>query len=290
MTLGDWLAARGFSARLRDRYVVPMGAAIWSMATARMLQFPAQTFLRFCDNHKLLEWRRPTWRTIEGGSRVYVEAMVSRYRDRLRLGTAVTLVERSREGVVVHDSQGNAETYDAIVMAAHCDQSLAMLADPTADERAILGAIAYRSNSVYLHRDERLMPRRRSAWAAWNYLGSSEADASERDVCLTYWMNALQGIDEAHPLFVTLNPPEAPDPALTYARLEASHPQYDTRAVEAQRGLAAIQGRNRTWYCGAWTGYGFHEDGLSSAIAVADALGARVGWRAEERVLPEAAE
>lgn len=289
MTLGEWLKARRFSTRLRDRYIVPMGAAIWSMPTARMLNFPATAFFDFCENHKLLEWNRPSWRTVEGGSRVYVERMVARYRDRLRLGCAVTSIERSPAGVTVHDSLGHSERYDAIVLAAHSNQCIDILGDPTADEASVLGAIRYRPNAVYLHRDVRLMPRRRAAWTSWNYLGRS-MDDGVGDVALTYWMNSLQGIDPAHPVFVTLNPPFEPDPALTYARFEAWHPQYDAAATEAQRMLETIQGRNRTWFCGAWTGFGFHEDGLVSGMRVAESLGARIPWLGPEPAMAEAAE
>lgn len=289
LTLGQWLAVRRFSKRLRDRYIVPMGAAIWSMPTASMLNFPAGSFLGFCDNHKLLQWQRPTWRTVEGGSRVYVEAMQARFHDRIRLGCAVTKVERSGAGVVIHDSHGHAERYDGVVMAAHSDQTLAMLEEPSAAERAVLGAIAYRPNSVFLHRDRALMPKRRAAWASWNYLGSSR-DGGHGDVALTYWMNALQTLDPARDVFVTLNPPREPDPALTFARFEVWHPQYDACACAAQRRLAEIQGRNRTWFCGAWTGHGFHEDGLVSGMAVAEALGASIPWRDGEVPMVEAAE
>ena len=289
LTLEEWLTARGFSPRLRDRYIVPMGAAIWSMPTASMLGFPASTFFRFCENHRLLQWQRPIWRTVTGGSKVYVEALQAGFRDRLRLGAAVNRIERSPSGVVVHDSLGHAERYDVVVIAAHSDQALAMLAEPTSAERAILSAITYRPNIAYLHRDASLMPRRRAAWASWNYLGRSK-DGGHGDICLTYWMNALQRLDPARNVFVTLNPPREPDPALTFARWEVSHPQYDAGACAAQQRLPQIQGRNRTYFCGAWTGHGFHEDGLVSGMAVAEALGARIAWRDGEMPMVEAAE
>lgn len=289
LTLGDWLHGRGFSSDLRDRYIIPMGAAIWSMPTADMLRFPAGSFFRFCDNHKLLEWQRPTWRTVTGGSRVYVERMQERFRDRLRLGAAVTSIDRHVGGVDVHDSLGHVERYDAVVLAAHSDQSLAMLAEPTEAERSILGAVRYRANTAFLHRDTALMPRRRAAWASWNYLGRS-GDGGRGDVCLSYWMNALQRLDPSREVFVTLNPPAEPDPSLTFARYEVWHPQYDAAAVAAQARLPEIQGRNRTWFCGAWTGHGFHEDGLVSGMAVAEALGAAIPWRDGEARMVEAAE
>jgi predicted NAD/FAD-binding protein len=289
LTLGAWLTARGFSEHLRDRYVVPMGAAIWSMPTARMLDFPAETFLRFCDNHKLLEWHRPTWRTVTGGSRVYVQKLQSSFRDRIRLGAAVTRIERSASGVVIDDSLGHSEQYDAVILAAHSDQALAMLAEPTPAEQEILGSISYRANSVFLHCDPALMPRRRAAWTSWNYLGSARPTA-ETDVALTYWMNSLQRLDPTRDVFVSLNPPFEPRPDRVFSRHEVWHPQYDGRAVAAQRRLHEIQGRNRTYYCGAWTGFGFHEDGLVSAMVVAESLGARIPWRSAEEPLLEAAE
>jgi predicted NAD/FAD-binding protein len=289
LTLGEWLGRRGFSTALRDRYIIPMGAAIWSMPVSRMLHFPAASFFSFCDNHKLLDWQRPTWRTVEGGSRVYVEKLQAKFRDRLRLGAGVSRIDRSMSGVVVHDTSGRSERYDVVVLGAHSNEALAMLAEPTEAERSILGAISYRPNSVFLHRDPRLMPRRRGAWSSWNYLGRSN-DSGLGDICLSYWMNALQGLDPDRDVFVTLNPPFEPDPALTFARHEVWHPQYDASAVAAQARLPEIQGRNRTWYCGAWTGYGFHEDGLASAMAVAEGLGARIPWRDGDIPLAEAAE
>lgn len=290
MTLGDWLTARKISQTLRDRYVVPMGAAIWSTPVEKMLEFPAESFFGFCENHSLLQWNRPRWRTVDGGSRVYVEKMVSAYREHLRLGASVTRIERSLAGVTISDSLGHVDRYDAVVIAAHSDQALAMLGDATPQERAILGAIGYRPNSVYLHRDPALMPKRRACWTSWNYLASS-SDNGLGDVAVSYWMNALQGIDKSKPLFVSLNPPQEPDPALTFARFEAMHPQFDRAALAAQAQLETIQGRNRTWFAGAWAGHGFHEDGLKSGVFAAEGLGAPVPWRDGEEIrLAEAAE
>ena len=227
---------------------------------------------------------------MKGGSRCYVEKMTSAFRDRLRLGCAVTSIERSTHGVVVRDSHGRHDTYDHVVIASHSDQALAMLSDADARERAILGAIGYAPNSVYLHRDTRLMPKRRKAWASWNFLRWQRQGAAVNDVAVTYWMNRLQGIDDGKPLFVSLNPPFAPDPALTFGRYMCDHPQYNAAAFAAQKRLGEIQGRRRIWFCGAWTGYGFHEDGLRSGLAVAEALGASVPWREPPPELAQAAE
>jgi len=290
LSLGDYLARRGFSPRLQRDYLVPMGAAIWSTPVDRMLEFPAENFVAFCDNHRLLHARRPVWRTVTGGSRQYVEKLTGRFRRNLRLGAAVVSARRTPRGVVVTDSRGSSDSYDQAVIGAHCDQALAMLPDASADERAVLGAIRYRPNSVYLHRDVRLMPKRRRAWAAWNFLRWDGRGEAGGEVAVTYWMNALQGIDRRMPLFVSLNPPFEPDPALTFGSFCCEHPQYDAAAFAAQDRLAAIQGVRRTWFCGAWSGYGFHEDGLKSGLAVAAALGADVPWHRSAPIVAEAAE
>jgi predicted NAD/FAD-binding protein len=290
LSLGEYVAARGYSHRLLRDYLVPMGAAIWSMPVDRMLDFPAENFVAFFDNHRLLHDERPVWRTVCGGSRRYVEALTAPFRDRIRFGAAVTGIERTRAGVIVTDSLGHSDRYDQVIVAAHSDQALAMLQDPSADERAILGAIRYRPNAVYLHRDPRLMPKRRRAWAAWNFLRGNGRGEGSGDVAVTYWMNALQRIDESKPLFVSLNPPFAPDPALTFAYFTCDHPQFDAAAFAAQARLDDIQGVNRTWFCGAWTGYGFHEDGLRSGLAVAERLGGGVPWRNAGTIYAEAAE
>jgi predicted NAD/FAD-binding protein len=286
-TLGDYLAMGGFSPRFRDDYLLPMGAAIWSMSPAAMLSFPAESFVSFFRNHHLLQWERPVWRTIAGGSRRYVEAMQAPFHDRVRLGCPVASVLRRPGSVEVIDEGGHRERYDHVVFAAHSDETLAMLGDASEAECSLLSDIGYRGNDVYLHRDTRLMPRRPRAWASWNVMQGSNPDA---DLCVTYWMNLLQTLPRDKPVFVTLNPAEPPDPALTFARFNYAHPQYDEPAIRAQRRLADIQGRNRTWFCGAWTRHGFHEDGLVSGIDVAEALGGSFPWRVPPRSLAEAAE
>ncbi len=287
LPLGDYLEWRGFSKRFRDDYLIPMGAAIWSMSPAAMLAFPAASFVAFFENHHLLQWNRPVWRTVTGGSRTYVDMISRPFRDKVRLGTGVRSVRRSVFGVDVTDDTGRQDTFDHVIFATHSDQALACLADPSEQERDVLGSIRYRPNAVYLHRDERLMPRRKRAWAAWNVIQGNDPDA---ELCVTYWMNALQGLDPARPLFVTLNPPEPPAPHLTLGTFSYDHPQYDQRAISAQRRIPLIQGHQRTWYAGAWTGFGFHEDGLVSGLAAAEALGGRVPWRDASPAYAEAAE
>ncbi|HEX7790498.1 MAG TPA: FAD-dependent oxidoreductase [Afipia sp.] len=290
LSLGAYFRMRGFAPRLLSDYLAPMGAAIWSAPADRILDFPAENFVAFFSNHRLLQYDRPKWRSIKGGSHVYVDKLTAAFRDRIRFGCAVTSIERTGHGVIVKDSLGHSDTYDHVVIAAHSDQALTMLADADVNERSVLGDIRYAPNTVYLHRDPRLMPKRRNAWASWNFLRWKRAGAPVNDVAVTYWMNPLQGLDDARPLFVSLNPPFAPDPALTFARHLCDHPQYDTAAFAAQKRLPDIQGKRHTWFCGAWTGYGFHEDGLRSGLAVADALGASVPWREPRQDLAQAAE
>jgi predicted NAD/FAD-binding protein len=290
LTLGEYFRCNHFAPRLLTDYLAPMGAAIWSAPAADMLDFPAENFVAFFNNHRLLHHARPVWRTVEGGSYHYVEKLTAGFRDRLRLGCAVTSVERMPHGVVVADDHGHRETYDHVVIAAHSNQALSMLYDADERERAVLGAIRYAPNTVYLHRDVRLMPKRRRAWASWNFLRWPREDRAENDVAVTYWMNRLQGIDGDRPLFVSLNPPFQPDPALTFGQYACDHPQYNAAAFAAQRRLGDIQGQRRTWFCGAWTGYGFHEDGLRSGLTVAEALGAVAPWRRPPLQLSEAAE
>ncbi len=290
LTLGEYFRTNNFAPRLLTDYLAPMGAAIWSAPANEILEFPAENFVAFFANHRLLQYDRPVWRTVKGGSRRYVEKLTAAFRDQVKLGCAVTAIERTPHGVLVHDSQGNTDIYDHVVVASHSDQALAMLSDADERERSILGAISYSPNTVYLHRDVRLMPKRKRAWASWNFLRWPRRGSAANDVSVTYWMNPLQGIDHDKPLFVSLNPPFEPDPALTFGTYLFEHPQYNAAAFAAQKRLGEIQGTRRTWFCGAWTGYGFHEDGLRSGLAVAEALGAFAPWREPVLGLAEAAE
>jgi uncharacterized protein len=285
LTLGDYIAAGRYSAYFRDRYIVPMGAAIWSTPVEHMLDFPAENFVSFFENHKLLHWDRPVWRTVTGGSRQYVEKLTAPFRDRIRMGDPVVAVTRDNFAATVTTASGKVERYDQVVMACHSNESLAILKDPTPEERQVLASVEYRPNAVYLHRDTALMPRRREAWAAWNFL--RESDRSQGDVCVSYSMQHLQGIDPDRPLFVTLNPPQPPKPELTFRTFNYAHPQFTMAAFAGQKLLAEINGRNRVWLAGAWTGYGFHEDGLRSGVLAAEGLGAFMPWR---RQVAEAAE
>lgn len=298
LSLGDYLAANDYGRGFVDDYLVPMGAAIWSTPDADLLAFPAASFVRFFRNHRLIALDRPVWRTVKGGSRSYVNRLVGPLAaaGRLRLDSPVVSVRRDARGVIVTTADGEVDRFDQVVFASHTDQTLSMLDDATPEERQVLSAIRYLPNDVVLHRDPRLMPKRRSVWASWNYLRGPGHDASA-PVSVTYWMNRLQGIDESCPLFVTLNPAEEPDPKTVFGRWQFDHPQFDAAAVAAQGRLAAIQGSHRAWFCGAWAGNGFHEDGLVSGLGVAERLGGQVPWRtaaplpvSRPQLLPEAAE
>jgi predicted NAD/FAD-binding protein len=283
-TLGAYLDICGVSEEFRFDYLLPMGASIWSCPVEQMQAFPAASFVRFLANHGLLSVNdRPAWRTVSGGSRNYVQRLADRFGGVIRRGTGVVAIERAARGVLLHRSDGAVEHFDQVVVATHSDQALGLLRDADAHERRILGAIRYQANVAVLHRDTSLMPRRRRAWSSWNYR-AAERHGSARPVSLTYWMNRLQNIDLARPLFVTMNPCREPDPRLTFATYNYQHPIFDENAIAAQYELGSIQGPRQTWFCGAWCGHGFHEDGLASGIAVALALGAGPSWATD--VLP----
>ena len=277
-SIGDYLNWRGFSPGFMNNYLVPMAAAIWSTPAKRMMEFPATYFVNFFENHRLIYSERPSWRTVTGGSRNYLEKLLTPLGDRVRLDTGVVSVRRAAHSVDILDTSGHTATYDRVILACHTDQALRILDRPTADEQEILGAIPYGPNRVILHRDERLMPKRKKVWASWNYLRSSD-QRSDANVAVSYWMNRLQGIDPSKPLFVTLNPDREPRPELVFGEYSYDHPQFGTDAMNVQARLKAIQGDQNTYFAGAWTGYGFHEDGLNSGIAAAEALGATLPWR-----------
>ena len=250
---------------------LPMAAAIWSAPAVAILGYPAASFLRFHDNHGLLKLRnRPPWRTVRGGSRAYVERLTRAYADRIRLAAGVTAVHRSGDVVKIRDSNGQVDTFDHVVVATHADQALALLSDPTAQEQRLLGAFRYSRNRAILHSDPALMPKRRAVWSSWNHIGHDGADAQACPT-VTYWMNSLQNLPHHTQLFVTLNPPREPREAWHDEMYE--HPLFDSAALGAQQQLWSLQGQGNTWFCGAYFGAGFHEDGLQSGLAVAEALG-----------------
>jgi predicted NAD/FAD-binding protein len=279
LSLGDYLKAKRFPTGFIEDYLVPMGAAIWSTPDADIMDFPASSFVRFFANHRLLEVRPPEWRTVSGGSRTYVKKLVEPLGDKVLLGRQVTEVRRRGETVEVMDSSGETRNFDYAIMAAHSDQSLEMLKDASDAEGSLLADVRYRPNDVYLHRDEALMPKRKKVWAAWNYMSSGRTAETRAGVSVSYWMNKLQNIDNDYPLFITLNPAKAPNPEKTFLRTSYDHPQFDAKALAAQKRLPNVQGSGRIWFAGAWTGYGFHEDGLRSGLDAAEGLGAFVPWR-----------
>jgi len=281
LSLGDFLERGGYGAAFREHHLLPMAAAIWSCPMETMLAFPARSFVRFFVNHGLFNLgARPEWRTVSGGSRVYIETLARAFSNDVRLGRPAVSVERSDGAASVTDDTGETTHFDQVIIAAHGDEALAMLKDPSAEESRLLSAFTYQNNVAVLHRDAALMPKRKAAWAAWNYLASSDPDGNP-SVSLTYWMNRLQNIDPRHPLFVTMNPARQPDPDLVFQSFSYDHPVFDQAAIDAQAALPSIQGVNRTWFCGSYHGYGFHEDGLKSGIAVAQALGATIPWPTE---------
>lgn len=268
-SLGTWLKRNRLGKTFIRRYLLPMGAAIWSTPADEIMNFPAASFLQFFYNHRLINRDRPVWRTVTGGSREYVKKITASFSDRLRLDAEVTKVTRHAHGVEV-TANGEMHHFDEVVFACHSDQAMKILADASAEEKAIVGAVRYLPNQVYLHRDERLMPKRKMTWSAWNYM--SDSKGGDNVMTVSYWMNRLQNLDYNKPLFVTLNPIIPPAPDKVYGQYEYDHPQFDGAALDAQRKLPKIQGINRTWFCGAWTGFGFHEDGLQSALRVTEAI------------------
>ncbi len=272
MTVGEFLKQHRYSREFADQYLLPMGAAIWSCPTGTFAEFPIRFIVEFYRNHGLLSVRhRPTWRVIEGGSRTYVAAMVPRFHDRVRLNTPVESVRRTVDGVDVTPLGQMAERFDHVVFACHSDQALRMLADPMPAERELLGAFPYERNSAVLHTDESLLPRRRLAWASWNYQIPAEPTAH---ATVSYCMNILQHIRSKHTFCVTLNSDDRIDPANVLGRFEYHHPIFTTRRAAMQARHREVLNVNRTSFCGAYWGNGFHEDGVNSALAVCEALSA----------------
>jgi predicted NAD/FAD-binding protein len=267
--LGDYLRMHGYGAAFRDDHLVPMASALWSAPPETILSFPAAYLVRFMANHQMLQVAgRPQWRTVEGGSWAYIHALLARWSVEVRLASPVRSVQRSEAGVLVR-APGGLERFDQVVFACHSDQALGLLADADDIERDVLGAMPYQDNEVLLHTDASVLPRRRKAWAAWNAFVPAAPGAP---CTVSYCMNLLQGIDAPQPLVVTLNRGDAIDPAKVLRRLRYAHPVYTAASVAARARKAEIQGRRRAWFAGAYWGWGFHEDGMRSAVDVASAL------------------
>ncbi len=278
--LDDYLRTAGFSAAFYEDHLYPMIAAIWSAPAGQAGALPAASFIRFCENHGLLQINgRPLWRTVTGGSREYVARLRADFSGRVATGRPLAAVREIPGGVELRDAAGTTERFDEVVLAMHAGDALRLLEDATPDEQALLGAFRYTTNEALLHTDARLMPRRRAAWAAWNYAAGRTPDDP---AAVTYWMNPLQNLQGNTNYFVTLNPLAEPDPARLVHRQSYEHPVFDVPALRAQKQLWNLQGVKRRWFCGAYFGAGFHEDGLQAGLAVAEALGGvRRPWRVE---------
>lgn len=269
-TLGEFLDQHRFGREFRQWYLLPMAGAIWSCPPATMLGYPAATFIRFCHNHGLAQVDgQPRWFTVAGGARQYVDRIAARLRDVRRDDAVLEVVRQPGAHKVTVRSRRGADSFDQVVLACHSDQSLSLLADADADERRLLAGVGYQRNRAVLHTDARLLPQTRKTWSAWNYASSG---GDEPAVAVTYLLNRLQPLPFRSPVMVSLNPIVAPRAERVIAEFDFAHPVFDRAAIDAQRRLADVQGRRRVWFAGAWTGYGFHEDGLNSGLAVAGSL------------------
>lgn len=272
LSLDAFLDKGRYGQAFRNDHLYPMAGAIWSSPVNEVGRQPAESFVRFCDNHGLLKLKdRPVWRTVKGGSRHYVDKIIAGLGARAISGRAIRSIRRAGDGVTLLDSAGVEHPFDHVVIAAHADQALRMLDRPTAEEQAVLGTFRYEQNEAIIHTDAGLMPKRRAAWASWNYLSGGRDDS--RGLSVTYWMNRLQPLGSAPDIFVTLNPLREPVAGSVIHRETYTHPQFDLAALAAQKQLWSLQGARRTWFCGAYFGAGFHEDGLQAGLAVAEQLG-----------------
>jgi predicted NAD/FAD-binding protein len=269
--LSEFLKQHGFGEAFKHWYFLPMMGCIWSCPTDQMLAFPVATMIRFCHNHGLIQVsNRPRWFTVKGGSRNYVEKIVSKIADK-RLNTPVQLIERDEQGVRVI-TQGHAERFDEVVICTHSDQALRLLREPSPAEVKNLSAIRYQDNVAVLHTDEKVLPSRRKAWAAWNYARAASDQLESTRVCLHYLLNKLQPLPYSQAVVVSLNPTQAIDAQKIIQTISYAHPVFDLAAIDAQHNMHQIQGQQNTWYAGAWLGYGFHEDGLKSGLSAAREL------------------
>lgn len=270
ISLGEYLDSRGYGDAFQRDHLLPQAAAIWSASMGDIHHYPACAFVRFFENHGLLKLKgRPIWRTVEGGSRAYVEKLTAPYAAKARLNAGAVSIRRDGAGVWVRDARGCVDRFDNVVIATHGDEALAMLEDASVEERELLGAFKYAKNRAVLHTDAAFMPRRAPLWASWNYVG----DHPDGGCVVTYWMNKLQTIRSEEQLFLTLNPRTQPKPETILYETSYDHPLFNAAAIRAQQQLWSLQGIRNTWFCGAHFGAGFHEDGLQSGLAVAEQLG-----------------
>ncbi|MBX2858530.1 MAG: FAD-dependent oxidoreductase [Cellvibrionaceae bacterium] len=269
LKMGDWF---------KNYYLLAMGAAIWSCPLETILTFPARTFLQFFKNHGLLSVnKRPQWYTVRGGSKEYVERLTATYKQQIQLQCGVVKVRSHKDKVELSDTLGNTTFYDQVIFACHADEALSMLADPKQSLKDVIGAFSYQENRVVVHCDTSFMPKSKKSWSSWVYLSDSKQD-TKPVVSLSYWMNNLQPISSAKPVIVTLNPGVSPREELSYDEHVFSHPVFDSKAIQAQQHIDSIQGQDGLWFCGAYQRYGFHEDGLLSAVNIAAKMGVPIPW------------
>lgn len=273
LSLGQLLEQQGYQKEFIYNHLLPMGAAIWSTPVEKMLNYPASSFMQFCQNHGLLQISdRPQWRTVIDGSKQYVDKIAAELAGQIKLNSRIHRIIRQTDQVIIEDIHGNRQYYDDIVLACHSDQALKLLQQPTEKEQALLSQFPYRRNKAYLHLDSSLMPQRKSCWSSWNYL-SEHSSAKDQQVSVTYWMNRLQPLKTKTPIFVSLNPIREPERGSIIRSFFYDHPEFGYHSQQHQKQLWSLQGQHRTWFCGAYFGYGFHEDGIQSGLAVAEQLG-----------------
>lgn len=282
-TLGELLDDMNLSHQFREAYLLPMTASIWSTPASKMLLYPARSILSFLENHGLLTlFKQPQWFTVKGGSREYLDRLLQDFRGEQRTGVHIQAVKRGESEIIVEFADGTIEHFDKVVFACRPQQTLEMLIDASETEREILGGFASKANRVLTHEDQNYMPKRRACWSSWTYTAKAALDdkrPAHDEISLTYWMNNLQPLGSKKPLFVTMNPADEPDKALVKDDWQTDHPMFDHAAIRAQKLLQTIQGVGNIFHCGAWTGHGFHEDGLRSGLAVAEHMHAQVPWR-----------
>ena len=281
-TLGQFLKRFNYSNKFIDYHLVPMTASIWSCPTKSILNFPIKSLLVFFENHKLLNiYNRPNWSTVNNGSREYVKKIQSLLKGKIYTNAKVNKISKSKEGIRVHYQDG-IKTFDKVILACHADQSSEILIENFSEEANLLKDFKYQKNTSILHSDINFMPKRKSVWSSWNYITET---GNSGNLSITYWMNELQGINSSKPILLSLNPKILPNPDLIYGQYSYSHPILDNNAINIQKKLSSIQGKNNLWFCGAWTGFGFHEDGVKSAVEIANSHNIDLPWFQSKEVL-----
>ena len=281
-TLGQFLKRFNYSNKFIDYHLVPMTASIWSCPTKSILNFPIKSLLVFFENHKLLNiYNRPKWSTVNKGSREYVKKIQSLLKGEIYTNTKVNKISKSKGGIRVHYQEG-IKTFDKVILACHADQSSEILIENFSEEANLLKDFKYQKNTSILHSDISFMPKRKSVWSSWNYITET---GNSGNLSITYWMNELQGINSPKPILLSLNPKILPNPDLIYGQYSYSHPILDNNAINIQKKLSSIQGKNNLWFCGAWTGFGFHEDGVKSAVEIANSHNIHLPWFQSKEVL-----